>query len=72
MNNIFGVRERGREPLLCGVEATTGTLDISRTTLYKIIAAGGITPVKIGRRTLIRFEELERIAEHGWGGPSGY
>ena len=34
---------------------------ISRSSLYKLIAEGRITPVKCGRRTLLVWQELERL-----------
>jgi excisionase family DNA binding protein len=37
------------------------TLGIGRTTLYELIADGKIKTVKIGRRTLIPDEELQRF-----------
>lgn len=36
---------------------------ISRTTLYALIKAGELTPVKIGTRTLIRHNDLEALIE---------
>lgn len=35
-------------------------LGIGRSTLYELIAAGQIKTVKIGRRTLVAQDELER------------
>jgi excisionase family DNA binding protein len=35
-------------------------LGVGRSTLYELIAAGELRTVKIGRRTLISHEELER------------
>ncbi len=35
-------------------------LGIGRSTMYELIAAGSIRTVKIGRRTLIPHEELQR------------
>lgn len=36
---------------------------IGRTTIYKLIEAGELTPVKIGKRTLIRRCDLEALLE---------
>jgi len=38
-------------------------LGIGRSTLYELIAAGVIRTVKIGRRTLIAHDELERYVQ---------
>ena len=36
---------------------------IGRTTIYALIKAGELTPVKIGKRTLIRKSDLEALLE---------
>jgi excisionase family DNA binding protein len=38
-------------------------LGISRAQLYKLIAAGELTPVHIGRRTLVATGELDRYIQ---------
>jgi excisionase family DNA binding protein len=38
---------------------------ISRSTLYRLIQAGHIRPVKIGRRLMIPASEIERLAVEG-------
>lgn len=43
-------------------EATTVT-GISRTTLYALIKAGELRPVKIGSRTLLRHADLEALID---------
>lgn len=35
-------------------------LGVGRSTMYELIAAGTLSTVKIGRRTLVPHEELER------------
>jgi excisionase family DNA binding protein len=45
---------------LYAVPETCQRLSIGRSTLYELIADGQIKAVKIGRRTLIPHEELER------------
>ena len=45
---------------LYAVPETCQRLSIGRSTLYELIADGQIKAVKIGRRTLIPNEELER------------
>lgn len=36
-------------------------LGIGRSTFFELVAAGEIRPVKIGRRTLVPHDELERF-----------
>lgn len=43
-------------------EATAAT-GISRTTLYALIKAGELSPVKMGSRTLLRHADLEALIE---------
>lgn len=43
-------------------EATAAT-GISRTTLYALIKAGDLRPVKIGSRTLLRHADLEALID---------
>lgn len=46
--------------LLHPIPDAAQVLGISRTTIYELISAGALKPVKIGRRTFIAQEELER------------
>ncbi|RIK16416.1 MAG: ethanolamine utilization protein EutA [Acidobacteria bacterium] len=46
--------------LLHPIPDAATVLGIGRSTLYELIAAGKIRTVKIGRRTLIAQDELER------------
>lgn len=46
--------------LLHPIPDAAAVLGISRTTLYELIADGEINTVKIGRRTLVTQDELER------------
>lgn len=46
--------------LLHPIPAAAEVLGISRTTVYELISTGALKPVKIGRRTFISQEELER------------
>ncbi|MFX0539555.1 helix-turn-helix domain-containing protein [Ornithinimicrobium sp. Y1847] len=46
--------------LLHPIPDAAAVLGIGRSTLYELIAAGEIATVKIGRRTLISQDELER------------
>jgi excisionase family DNA binding protein len=46
-------------------QAAADALDISRAQLYRLIAAGAIRTVTIGRSRRIPRAELERIVAHG-------
>ena len=56
--------------LLYPVAEAGDKLGIGRSTLYELIAAGTIRTVKIGRRTLIAHDELERYIS-GLRAPAG-
>lgn len=45
------------------IKQAAAACGISRTTLYALIKAGELTPVKIGVRTLIRHNDLEALLE---------
>jgi excisionase family DNA binding protein len=45
------------------INEATAVCGISRTTLYGLMKAGELTPVKIGARTLIRHADLEALIE---------
>lgn len=49
------------------VKETMGYLKIGRTTLYKLIKQGRIKPVKIGKKTLIDKNDLDRLIEESKG-----
>lgn len=42
-------------------------LGCSRQFVYKLIAEGKLARVKLGRKTLIRVEEVDRLLEEGTG-----
>lgn len=49
------------EPLLYSVEEAARLMGgIDRSTVYKLIAEGRLAKTKIGRRTLIHRDEIER------------
>lgn len=52
-----------RDGLLLRVEAAAILLGIGRTTMYELIRRGEIPVVRIGRRTLVHRDDLERFAE---------
>lgn len=48
-------------PLAYGVADACQRLGVGRTTIYELIKAGELRPVKIGARTLIPEEDLQRV-----------
>ena len=48
-------------PLLLSIEQATGTLGISRSKLCRLLRAGELETVTIGRRRLVRMSALERL-----------
>jgi excisionase family DNA binding protein len=48
---------------LYSVSETAQLLHISRGNLYRIIAAGILKPIKLGKRTLFSEQELEAFIE---------
>lgn len=73
MSKFKNPQHAGREsvvgnPLLHSIDGACHQLSMRRTWLYEQIKAGQIATVKLGRRTLIPNEELQRIvseAERG-------
>ena len=45
------------------MKQATAATGISRTTLYALIKAGELSPVKIGTRTLLRHADLEALID---------
>jgi len=50
-------------PRFLGVEATRQMLGIGRTRVYQLIGEGLLTAVKLGRRTLITTQSIERFCD---------
>jgi excisionase family DNA binding protein len=50
-------------PLLVPIDEARRLLGIGRTKVYGLIADGRLRAVRIDRRTLIRFADLEKLAE---------
>jgi excisionase family DNA binding protein len=50
-------------PLLVDVRCACSLLSMSRTTIYGLINAGSLKPMKIGRKTLFRLDDLRAIAK---------
>jgi excisionase family DNA binding protein len=47
--------------ILHSIKSTAEILNIGRSSVYGLIAAGKINPVKIGRRTLIPDQSVQRF-----------
>ena len=61
----MSVNAERSEPLLVTVQEARKLIGIGTTKLYELINEGRLEVVKIGRRTMVRFESLKRLAEHG-------
>jgi|GEM_PF-5284535 len=55
--------ETQRKVEFLSVKEVEKTLKISHSTLYALIRAGKLTPVKLGRRTLFNIKDIEKIGE---------
>lgn len=51
------------DPLLLRVEDAAEALGIGRATLYRLISAGAIGTVKVGRRRLVPVEALQALVD---------
>ncbi len=50
------------EPYLASITDAQSALGIGRTTAYRLINAGKLEKVKIGRRTLIKIASIKALA----------
>jgi excisionase family DNA binding protein len=50
-------------PLGLGIAEACAMLGIGRTTIYGLIKAGNLRAVKVGRRTIVLYADLQRYAE---------
>jgi len=53
------------EPYLASIPEAQRALGIGRTTAYRLMDAGKLERVKIGRRTLIRVSSIKALAGEG-------
>jgi excisionase family DNA binding protein len=49
------------EPLAISIKETAKTLSLGRTSIYALIAKGRLEAFKVGRRTLVRVESIQRL-----------
>jgi excisionase family DNA binding protein len=53
------------EPYLASISDAQRALGIGRTTAYRLMDAGTLEKVKIGRRTLIKVASIKALASQG-------
>lgn len=46
------------------IDELCGVLSIGRTKIYELISAGNLDVLKIGRRTLVTLESVDRLIEN--------
>jgi excisionase family DNA binding protein len=51
------------EQVCLNVVTAARTIGVGKSTMWGLIQSGKITPVRIGRRTLIRRSDLDRFVE---------
>lgn len=49
------------KPLTCRAARAAEILGVSETTIWRLIKAGDLTAVRVGRNTLIRYSDLEAL-----------
>jgi excisionase family DNA binding protein len=57
--------EKHMEPYLASIADAQRALGIGRTTAYRLMDAGKLEKVKIGRRTLIKIASIKALAGEG-------
>lgn len=53
------------KPLLVNIRAATELIGVSRSSIYRMVDRGALSPVKVGARTLFRVSDLEALAASG-------
>ena len=59
---VLSSAEKQMEPYLASITDAQRALGIGRTTAYRLIDAGKLETVKIGRRTLIKIASIKALA----------
>ena len=49
--------------MLFGIEQTCAALGVGKTTVFALLREGELCRVRIGRRTLVTIESIERLIE---------
>ena len=57
------VKRAEHPPLAVPIDQAAVLINLSRANIYRLVKSGDIPKVKIGRRTLIRIKDLERVLE---------
>jgi excisionase family DNA binding protein len=60
-----GAEERQVTPLLHTISDACALLSISAATAYRMIDAGTLATVRIGRRRMVKAHSIKALAEHG-------
>ena len=50
-------------PLALGVQDAARTIGISRSSLYRLVSAGELQTIRLGRRTLVAHRDLSALVE---------
>jgi excisionase family DNA binding protein len=53
------------EPLLVTIATTSSKLGVSAATIWRLLERGELESVLVGRRRLIQFESIKRLAAKG-------
>jgi excisionase family DNA binding protein len=61
-------RQPDLKPITVTVPTALAVTGLGRTKFYELVKQGRIRTVAIGRRTLVIFADLEKLAEGGTGG----
>ena len=48
-------------PITLGIKESCRLTGLGRSSIYKLIRSGRLTPIRIYRRVLIRFDDLEQL-----------
>lgn len=51
------------KPISVTINKATGVTGLGRSTIYKLIKGGELTPIKVGRKTLLIYQDLEAFIE---------
>ncbi len=58
---MIKIPDSGAEPFTATIKESCRRTGLSRSKLYELMKDGRLTPIKIGRRTLLSTDELRRL-----------